>query len=248
MNRRFFAAIRFASISVLILLIPLGCANTPPGAGSTSGPQLIVTMTVAGTINPQYFYFVLFNNANDTTGSNGPIPVIAAPWGNGFAAGRTANAGLTQYVEYAASQPQGFGVYGIVPGSNLRSSTYLGIPVQSSATNNTLQFQIPLAQLATAAVPLSKINSVQINFLATNTVPIDPNYTGTKYFDALGNSTDIGSINSYITISTLQNGIYQNSDHNLEPSGDVAEAGNGVYRPVNEPDLDIVNWSVEVRG
>lgn len=235
------------TLAALILLLPVGCAKSPPSA-STTGPQLIVTMTVAGTINPQFYYFVLFNNANDPTGANGPIPVISAPWGNGFATGRTANAGLTHFVRYDPTQPQGgFGVYSVIPGSNLRQFQYLGPPVQESVTNNTLQFRIPLSQLATTAVPAGSINSIQINFLTTNTIPIDPNYTGTKYFDALGDSTQIGSINDYITISTTKNGIYQNSDKNLEPSDDVAEAGNGVFRTVNEPDLDIVNWSVEVR-
>ena len=247
MKRNLLRAVGLLGMTVVFLLLPLGCAKSPPGA-STSGPQLIVTMTVAGSINPQFFYFILFNNANDSTGSNGPIPVISAPWGNGFAAGRTADAGLTQFVRYDPSQPQGgFGVYSVVPGTSLRSFQYLGTPVQESVSSNTLQFRIPLSQLATTAVPVGSINYLQINFLATNSIPVDPNYTGTKYFDALGSSTDVGSINDYISISTAQNGIYQNSDKNLEPSGDVAEAGNGVYRPINEPDLDIVNWSVEVR-
>ncbi len=230
-----------------LLLLPLSCAKSPPGA-STAGPQLIITMTVAGSINPQFFYFVLFNNANDSTGSNGPVPVISIPWGNGFATGRTSPGGLTQYVRYDPSQPQGgFGVYAVNPASLLDQPGYLGVPVQESVTNNTLQFQIPLSDLATAAVPTGSINYIQINFLATNSIPVDPNYTGTKYFDALGDSSSVGSINDYITISTTKNGIYQNSDKNLEPGGDVAEAGNGVYRTVNEPDLDITNWSVEVR-
>ena len=235
-------------IALLLLLLPTGCAKSPAGTSSGTGPQLLISMTVAGSIRPDYFYFVLFNNANDTSGTNGPIPVVASPWGNGFAAGRTADAGLTHFVRVDASQPQGgYGVYAIVPGSDLRTFQYLGAPLQETTGSNTIQFRIPLSQLGTTAVPAGGIQNLQINFLATNTIPTDPNYGGTKFFDALGDARQPGGINNYITISTTQSAIYQNSDKLLEPSGDVTEAGNGVFRPVNDPDLDITDWRVEVR-
>ena len=66
-----------------LLLLPAGCAKAPSGAmGSTSpasGPQMFVTLTVAGSINPLYYYFVLFNvnNAPGPTGQTGPVPVVA---------------------------------------------------------------------------------------------------------------------------------------------------------------------------
>lgn len=231
-----------------LLFLPTGCAKSPAGTASGTGPQLIVSMTVAGRIRPDYSYFVLFNNANDTSGTNGPIPVVSTPWGNGFATGRTAGAGLTHFVRFDTSQPQGgYGVYAIVPGSNLRTSQYLGAPLQVATGSNTLQFRIPLSQLATTAVPAGSVRSLQINFLATNTIPLDPNYGGTKFFDALGDARQPGGVNNYITISTAQSAIYQNSDKALEPTGDVTEAGNGVFRTVSEPDLDITDFRVEVR-
>src|SRR5690348_7437619 len=75
---------------LLLLFLPTGCARSPSNnesGGAGSGPQLIITMTVAHQIRPDYFYFVLFNNAGDAHGTNGPIPVVAPPWGNGFAGG-----------------------------------------------------------------------------------------------------------------------------------------------------------------
>jgi len=237
-----------ALTGLALLLLPTGCAKSPAGTNSGTGPQLNISMTVAGRIRQDYSYFVLFNNANDTNGTNGPIPVVATPWGNGFAAGRTAGGGLTHFVRIDPSQPQGgYGVYAIVPGSDLRTFQYLGAPLQVTTGSNTIQFRIPLSQLGTMTVPAGSVQNLQINFLATNVIPTDPNYGGTKFFDALGDARQPGGVNNYITISTAQSAIYQNSDKALEPTSDVTEAGNGVFRPVNDPDLDITDFRVEVR-
>jgi hypothetical protein len=208
-------------------------------------------MTVAGQIRPDYDYFVLFNTTNSPAGSQGPIPIVAPPWGNGFAAGQ-----FTSFIRIDQTQPNsGYGVYAVVPGSNLRSFNYIGSPVQFTpvtAGTSTIQFQIPISELATSTISASQISTLQINFISTNRVPIDPNDTSPKLFDALGDATQIGGVNDPITISTAQSRVYQNSDFvsnpvQHEPSGDVTQAGNGIFIPANDPDLDIVNWSVEVR-
>jgi hypothetical protein len=236
------------AVALLAALLTAGCARGPSGGTSPgAGARLILTMTVAGHIRPDYFYFVLFNTTNTPEKSPGPIPVVAAPWGNGFAAGE-----FTQFMRYDASQPNsGYGLYAVVPGSNLRGFTSLGAPVQFTPIgpgDNTLQFSVSLAQLATAAIPVSDINTVQVNFLATDRIPVDPNDPNPKQFDALGDARQPGGVNNPITISTVQSALYQNSDTNLEPAGDVMEAGNGTFVNVNNPDLDIVNWSIEVRN
>jgi len=236
-------------LPLLLLLLPLSCAKSPGGTdnGSGTGPQLLISMTVKGRIRPDYFYYVLFNNAGDTSGANGPIPVVTAPYGNGFASGA-----FTQYLEYNQSQPNaGYEMYAVVPNTGLRQSQPLGAPLQFTPVQtggSTIQFRIPISQLATTAIPAGSIKNLQINFITTNVVPTDPNYTGTKLFDALGNSTEIGSINNYLTIPTTQARIFNNSTSvTPEPAGDVAESGNGTFQSVNEPDLDIVDYSIEVR-
>ncbi len=230
---------------MLFLLLAAGCAKTPTTANGGVGPQLFITMTVKGQINPADFYFVLFNvnNTAGVGGATGPIPVVASPWGNGFATGA-----ITSFVEWTGNTY----LFNVVNPADPTLRTYApgqfalpnAVPPQTGGT--TLQFQIPLSFLATASIPVASITSVQINFLATDAIPLDP-YSGTKLFDALGTSNEVGSINDFISIPTMQSGVYQNSDKLLEPSGDVTQAGNGTFQTADNPDLDIVNWRVEVR-
>ncbi len=242
----YFAAL-FAMLGISSLA---GCAKSPSSPSARVGTQMVISMTVRGVIRPDYFYYVLFNNSADASGTSGPVPVVAPPYGNGFAAGT-----FTHFVVVNGAQgsggggsaaPVGYGVFAITPGSNLRSFTPLPSPVQTATGTSTIQFRIPLSELATAAVPAASIRYVQINFVNTNTVPVDPNYTGLKLFDALGDGTQPGGINDYISIDVSKAATYQNSDKNLEGPNDVVQVGNGTFQVVNEPDLDIVNWQVQI--
>ena len=239
-----------------LLLLPTGCAKSPDGvpSNSSSGPQVFVTMTVAGNLNPNYYYFVLFN-VNEAkgpgTGITGPVPVVAAPYGNGFAAGA-----FTNYIEYHNGQPGGtnFGFWTI--SSDLLTPSYLGSSspylVQSRAGSSTITMQIPLAALATASTPTAAIQNIEVNFIATNIVPPPGDTLTAKYVDSLYPTNDPNSLNRFIIIPTTQSGIYQNSDQNLEPSGDVTQYVNGfpiTVTPGQLPDvgsLDITDWSVRV--
>jgi len=244
-------AIRCAAACATLGVVGLaGCAKSPSMPGASVGTQIVVSMTVRGVIRPDYFYYVLFNNSADASGTSGPVPVVAPPYGNGFAAGT-----FTQFVVVNGAQssggggsaaPVGYGVYAVTPGSNLRSFTPLPSPVQTATGTSTIQFRIPLSELATPSVPAASIRYLQINFVNTNTVPVDPNYTGLKLFDALGDSTQPGGINDYISIDVSKAATYQNSDKGLEGPNDVVQVGNGTFQVVNEPDLDIVDWRVQV--
>ena len=217
-----------ASIAVLIVLAA-GCARFPTGAVPVTGKRLIITMTVAGEIDPNNFYYVAF----DTSGmpAPGPLPVVAKPWGNGWGTGN-----ITHYVLYNASQPQnGYWVYRITPGTDLKGSESVGAPVSvvpPPPGSNKLQFTIDLGQLATPTMSADKIDLVNINFITTNVVPLDPYAPVDKYYDGLGPSG-----NDFITISVKTNQTYSNSQSNIEQQGDVIS-----------PNLDIVDWSIEVQG
>ncbi len=250
---------------VLMLLIPAGCAKSPSG-GSTSpvsGPQLIVTMTVAGNINPAYYYYILFN-VNNTPGPNnsavtGPVPVVATPYGNGYAAGA-----FTNYVEYNGGLPGGtnFNYFAVDP--TLFNSQVLGPGrlIQKQAVGSTLTFQLPLAYLATSGVTADQINSLQVNFITTNVVPVNgQNISTAKYFDALYPPQQAG--NSYVNLiirdangALLSNTFTNNGSGVNESSGDVAQYVNGVpiivsgTTPdgVTTNDLDITGWTIQLTG
>lgn len=235
---------------VLLLATP-GCAKYPSGGATGTGPQLVVTMTLAGPINPNYYYFVIFDVSNDTNTTNGPVPVIAPPWGNGFCATQFApsskNPGATSFVEYTGSNPANGYLLENFTNSALTQYQAAGVPVQSTApaggSANTLQFTVLFSQLATASIPADKIQYIQINAITTDVIPTDPNATNvTKDFDALGDPNN-GQLNDYITIPTAQAQQYSQND----PTGDVELCNNsGGYTPNNIPALDITRLTVQV--
>lgn len=248
-----------------LLLLPAGCAKSPSSGGSSpvSGPQLIVTMTVAGNINPNYYYYVLFNVNNAPgpggTAVTGPVPVVTSAdnTGNGYAAGA-----YTNYVEYNGGQPGGtdFDFYAV--DTTLFNSRNLGSGqlIQKQAQGNTLTFQLPLAYLATSSTSADAINSLQVNFIATNVVPQSGQSLSTpKYFDALYPPQQAG--NSYVNLPirgvgpTVLTQTFTNIGSGVnESSGDVAQYVNGVpvivtgTTPdgVTTNDLDITGFTVQL--
>jgi len=220
---------RILKIWLWLCLIALaGCARFPENPVQTATRRLIVTMTVAGKINPNYYYFMAIDNSSDIT--SGPLPVVFPPWGNGWGIGS-----ISHFVRYDRFQPGGYGVYRIVPDTQLLAADYLGRPFEYTPPqgSNTLSFTLDLNTLSTAAIPADKLEAIKVNFITTNIVPLDPQYDGTgRFYDALGR---IG--NSFVVIDLRQNRIYTNSQ-SIEPeqTGDCPDA-----------DLDIADWTMEVR-
>jgi hypothetical protein len=216
--------ILIAASFLLVTLALAGCARFPEVPVQPSGRQLVITMTVAGRINPSYFYFVAFNTGPDTT--RGPLPVVGPPWGNGWGTGT-----ITHFVRYAEG---GYRVFRIVPGTNNLGIIDTGSPpityVEPGPGGNSLRFTIDLSQITTPGVPVDEIQNLTVNFITTDVVPQDPNFPGPKYYDGLGEGND------FLSISTAGNRLYSNSDFPIEPPGDVPIA-----------DLDIIDWSIEVQ-
>lgn len=239
-----------AALSLLpLLFVPTGCAKSPSGANNGVGTQLVITVRVAGRIRPDYFYYVLFN-VNNTPGQGGltgPVPVVAPPYYNGFAVGA-----FTDYVEYNGSLPNnGYELFAIQP--DLQTTQPLGRPINVAAVpdaGNTIQFQVALSQLATSATPVANIKNLEINIIATNAVPVASDNPVSKNFDALGNPF-AGGVNDFITITdlTTPRTFANTNSATPEASGDVAAAnGDGTFSPVSDPDLDIVDYTIEVRN
>ena len=214
-----------AGVLAPFLLFTPGCARTPAGVSAQVKRQLLVQMTVRGTINQNDHYFF----AIDATGSTaqGPVPVIAPPWGNGWGAGS-----ITHYVQVDVLQPSFYGFYQFQTGS-LLASTYLGTPLAFDPiqNTNTIRFTLDLDQIKDSSGALP--NQINVNFINTDRIPLDPNDRSSKLVDALGFQ---GS--NYITLNVQSSHLYRNAD-SVEPesAGDVAD-----------PDLDITDWQVEVRN
>ena len=253
---------------LLLCLIPLfslsGCARFPEQR--TDGPrgkQLVVSMTVRGRIRQDaYHYFVLINQTDDPN-DPGPVPVVDIPWGNGFAApsrpkdnaGRDAQ-GFNAFVSYDLLYRQGSqtagGNYGLwrVNGPAVFSTNFepLGLPdvfAPVREEDNTLSFQLNLARLRLSGSSADP-RYVQINLLTTNNLPRnDDDPAVFKLWDALGDGRDTGTINTWITIPIDQDSVRTNRNTNLEPSGDVREK---LGAAVDDPDLDITDWRVEIRS
>jgi len=203
-------------------------------------------MTVSGVINPNYYYFVVINTSNDSTGASGPVPVVAPPWGNGFVAGSA-----THFIEYNGSLPyDGYSVYTFTSGSSLNQYTATAIPTQDTAASslsNSLEFTIPLSDIATSSISASSMTSIQVNMIATNRLPTSPTDTSSKEFDSFGDTEySTAGLNGWATISTAQSGSYSNSRTKLV-SGNVQKTnGSGGYSSTTEPDLALTDWSILV--
>lgn len=226
-----------APLVVLGIIGLAGCARFPDTPSVTGVRRLTVEVQVAGRIRPDYSYFVLFNLSNDPDGREGPLPVVLPPWGNGFAAGA-----FTHFVRFDQFQPQGgYALYRVLPNSNLQGFEYLGVPLRAEPVGtdtNHLRFEIDLVQFIPDVPTARAMRFIQLNLIATDRVPTDPNDLTPKNWDALGDSR-LGT-SQYLSLRIDQNRIFRNSE--------VGPSVREVEGDVRDPDLDIVDWRLEVRS
>lgn len=219
---------------LLSIMLLANCAKFP-SESVVSFKRLTFTMTVAGQINPNYIYIFALRPTNVLNPTDqGPLPVIAPPWGNGLMAGNCA-----YFVQWSPTTSPAYTLYQFKD-STLQQFFPIGIPVTytdvPSTGGSTLSFELDLSQIAPTADLASQYQSIQINYLTMDRAP--QGTTGTKVWDALGNGNDPSQVNTYITVPLNVNGLYNNTRYNgLEPKGDCPD-----------PDLDITDFSVEVRS
>lgn len=225
-----------AVILTVCLLTLAGCARFPPEEQAES-KRLVVQFRVAGQIRPDYYYFILIDNDNDAIGATGPTPPVAPPWGgNGFATGS-----FQSFVEYNGALPfGGFLVYRVLDPDRLQVFQPLGAPLEAliSPDRKSVRVVIDFGSIAREGQSPADIRVLQLNIIATDRTPKDPTDTSLKMWDALGDSRL--NPNSYLTVTTDTDRVVRNVDLQLEPQGDVVGG--------NDPDLDIVDWQIEVRS
>ncbi len=168
----------FSAVSTLT-----GCAKFPSSPIST-GQQLVITLKVKGSISPldpldpsiHRYYFIAIDNDGDP--NTGPWAVAYPPYGgNGWVTSRNPqnSVGVTSYLEFDASNPGG-NVYNILPGSFFLNTTAPQPPINYQLVDaSTIRFVIDFSQIATAAIPASSIKQLDINFITTNQLAVDPN-------------------------------------------------------------------------
>jgi hypothetical protein len=219
------------SLAPFFLLVAAGCAHTPAGVAGPPPRQLLLTETVAGLIAPEDFYYLAMDFSGDA--AKGPVPVIGPPWGNGWGAGS-----ITHYVLIHGNQAQ---VYRIRPGTNLLGSDFLGRPFDFRPPVNSGTLSVTL-DMDTLIDPTSSVTFTNVNFINTDRVDVDPRFNGPKLVDAFG---DNGT--RFVPIPIRTNRVFTNQDFSGagEPQGDVLLVPDRI--PANAPDLDIVNWQIEVR-
>lgn len=226
------------------------CAKFPDGGAAGNNTQVRFRFTVAGEIKPNYVYIVAIRwskNANPIDPNRGPFPVIASPWGNGFVAGR-ANV-FVRWDQFQSPAYQAFEFTDAIPDDQfpVNGTAYMvaeprpkGIPLNVldyEPGTRTLEFTLDMSQIAPTPADIPLIRALAVNFLTMDRVPRDPD-NGSKFWDGLGANDSVFDANDFITFSVDQANTYSNTQgifEDREPTGDVID-----------PDLDIVDWSVQV--
>lgn len=217
----------------LMPLVLASCAMLPDSGTGTRTKRIVVTVTMEQAINQNFVYVFAFQpstEVNPTT--QGPVPVVSSPWGNGFVAGN-----CTYFVRWDPFQSPRYLIYRFND-ANLTSWYQTGVPVNYidvGADSKTFVFEIDLTQLALTPAEADTYKSLQINLMAMDRIPQGTG--GSKAWDALGDGRLPSSINDYITVDLRTTGIYNDTKYgDMEPVGDAPD-----------PSLDIVDFQVEVR-
>ena len=208
-----------------------GCAKYPSSIKAT-GTRLVFTLTVAGQINANYVYMFAFQPLNITNPTTqGPIPVVGPPWGNGFVAGN-----CSYFVRWDPTTSPRYTIYKFQD-KQLTQYFAIGAPINSVDGANggkSLQFEISLNQIADTAEIAAAYQTLQLNLLTMNKVPQGAD--SGKAWDALGDGNTVSGINTWVNIPVTSSRLFNNATFgNVEPSGDVSD-----------PVLDIIDWSVQV--
>ena len=223
----------------LFVAVLVGCAKFPTTGSSNFTKRLVFTMQVESQLRTgleqggnglPYVYIIAIRLSTDPSPQDqGPIPVVV-PSGNGMVAGN-----CTHFVLWNPLASPQFQIYRFTD-STLNDWTQIGIPINYmnvTPGDDTLTFEIDLSQLI-PAVDVPTIQSIQVNFLSMNNTNTSG---GGRLWDALGDGNVPSEVNSYFTLQPNFAFTYTNANTgNVEPQGDVAD-----------PDLDIIDWSIEVR-
>ena len=212
-------------IALLSILLLQGCARFPADIEMTTFDRLSIKFRTVGIINPSYHYFIVFEKDDDP--SDGPLPALTRPWGNGWGVPTT----LTHYIHINGGYASLFMNNPEDPFQPLPNGLVISL---TSIEPNLMEVVINPEQFFGGTVP----ERIDLNFIAVNELILDPNFEGTRTYDALG---IIG--NDFINIENFNLGNFTVRDgdnfFNEEP-GDASGS------PTITDDLDFDYWEIIV--
>ena len=244
-----------AILSAPLAAIVGACAKSPANLNGVF-TKITFRMKVAGKINTSadddpstnYIYIVAFRAATDLNPPSNlaPVPVINSTNPNGRVGGSP-----THFVEFNTLQPTSSTPFVL--------NKFAAGPTADDPTNPTdlahwsdvtatrgpivsfvsyvpgtteLQFDLFVNQMADTDILGKALQTLQVQFL---TMSRYANFGGgTRAWDALGDQTTP----NYVQVDLRRTGHYSNTLSNIELPNDVAGG--------NDPDLDIVDWSIDV--
>jgi hypothetical protein len=209
------------------MLLLAGCARFPETPAGSTAPAntLVCTMTVLGTINDSYYYFLAIDT--DQLSVTGPIPVVTgSELGNGW--GTLSNIGPDDPVQ----QPPFFVMYHDGSFSEFRNNTFIGRPYRTEITSDRKQMIVEFDQ-NDLGTPIPDI--IQLNWITQEMITTPPQLVGVrKQYDGFGPSG-----NTYLDAIDLRVPQFIESG--------IGNAPEELPRDTTSIDaIDLVNWTVEV--
>lgn len=205
------------------LLSLIGCAKSPSGGATNNTPNRFrVTLSLAQTLNPNFYYAVAFDDVSgDGTGPNAIVSNSPAGLLNGVMGGN-----WRVLVRYHLGQFQVF--YRDTPSDLTTERQILGTSLfvnTPTATSNALNFTLNLdAQVGSGtyffphtsgATPTLDTDRFDINFVTTSTVFNSAQDNRIKPVDAYGPSTTSTPFEFLVTSTRTLNLPDDPSDENL---------------------------------
>src|SRR5437868_380285 len=150
--------------AIVLAILMAGCAKLPVGGGIPTTKRVTFSFTMQNAINQSFVYIIALRpSAVANPPDQGPVPVVAPPWGNGFVSGN-----VTYFVKWDFTQPpQSQCEIFQFADANLINYFAIGVPISFSQSTDgkTLTFQLDLAQIAPDIATAEGYQSIQTNFL-----------------------------------------------------------------------------------
>ncbi|MBL8066259.1 MAG: hypothetical protein JNM34_10435 [Chthonomonadaceae bacterium] len=225
-----------------LIALSFGCAKFPQTGDNLLTKRLVFTAKLSGKVRtgltggqqPYIYVFALRLSTDANPRDRGPVPVTSFG-GNGFVAGN-----CTHYVVFNPGSTNPYEIWQFQD-TQLNNRFQTGVAInfedpRGGGRPNILKFEIDMSQLVPAA-DVNSIQSVQCNILTMDRLALS---SSGHDWDAFGDGNIVSQDNTFLTFQTKSTRTISNTQTQLEPSSEDV-------RGSNDPDLDLRDWSVEIR-